>query len=40
MAFFKNGEIEKGKKELTRALELDPKFQGADEAKATLQKKG
>jgi tetratricopeptide (TPR) repeat protein len=40
MAYFKNGEIDKGKKELKRSLELDAKFQGAEEAKATLQKIG
>jgi Flp pilus assembly protein TadD len=40
MAYYKNGEGAKAKEELKRSLELDPKFPGADEAKATFQKLG
>lgn len=36
MAYFKNGEKENAKKELKKALELDSKFSGAEEARATL----
>jgi Flp pilus assembly protein TadD len=36
MAYYKNGDKELAKKELKRALELDPKFSGAEEAKDTL----
>jgi tetratricopeptide (TPR) repeat protein len=36
MAYYKNGDKELAKKELGRALELDPKFSGAEEAKETL----
>jgi tetratricopeptide (TPR) repeat protein len=38
MAYYKNGDHELAKKELRRALELDPKFPGAEEAKSTLAK--
>jgi Tfp pilus assembly protein PilF len=38
MAYYKNGDNELAKKELRRALELDPKFSGAEEAKNTLAK--
>jgi Tfp pilus assembly protein PilF len=37
MAYFKNGDKELAKKELAKALALDPKFTGADEARTTLQ---
>ena len=37
MAYFKNGNKEEAKRELRKALDLDPKFSGAEEAKATLQ---
>ena len=37
MAYYKNGNKEEARMELKKALELDPKFTGADEAKATLQ---
>jgi Tfp pilus assembly protein PilF len=36
MAYFKNGDKDLAKQELKKALELDPKFSGAEEAKATL----
>ena len=36
MAYFKNGDKENAKKELRKALELDPKFLSADEARETL----
>ncbi len=36
MAYYKNGDKELAKKELSKALELDPKFSGAEEAKDTL----
>jgi Tfp pilus assembly protein PilF len=36
MAYYKNGDKELAKKELKRALELDPKFSGAQDAKDTL----
>jgi Tfp pilus assembly protein PilF len=36
MAYYKNGDKENAKKELKKALELDSKFSGADEARATL----
>jgi tetratricopeptide (TPR) repeat protein len=36
MAYFKNGNRDLAIKELNQALKIDPKFQGADEAKATL----
>jgi Tfp pilus assembly protein PilF len=36
VAYYKNGDQELAKKELKRALELDPKFAGAEEAKNTL----
>jgi len=38
MAYYRNGDNELAKKELRRALELDPKFSGAEEAKNTLAK--
>jgi len=38
MAYFKNGDKENAKRELKNALELDPKFPGAEEAKETLSK--
>jgi len=38
MAYYKNGENELAKNELKKALELDPKFPGAEEAKSTLTK--
>ena len=37
MAYFKNGDKELAKKELRRALELDPKLSNAEEAKGILQ---
>ena len=36
MAYYKNGNRDKAKEELNAALKIDPRFQGADEAKATL----
>ena len=36
MAYYKNGDKELAKKELGKALELDPKFSGAEEAKDAL----
>jgi Tfp pilus assembly protein PilF len=36
MAYYKNGDKENAKKELEKALELDSKFSGAEEARATL----
>jgi Flp pilus assembly protein TadD len=38
MAYFKNGEKENAERELRKALELDPKFPGSEEAKDTLSK--
>ncbi|MGB7575680.1 MAG: tetratricopeptide repeat protein, partial [Thermodesulfobacteriota bacterium] len=38
MAYYKNGDKEDAKRELRKALELDPKFTGAEEAKNTLTK--
>ena len=38
MAYYKNGDKEDAKRELRKALELDPKFLGAGEAKDTLAK--
>ncbi len=38
MAYYKNGEKENAKRELKKALELDPKFPGAEEAKDILSK--
>jgi Flp pilus assembly protein TadD len=38
MAYYKNGDNELAKKELRRALELDPKFSDAEEARNTLAK--
>jgi tetratricopeptide (TPR) repeat protein len=37
MALYKTGEKEQARRELRKALELDPKFPGADEARTTLQ---
>ena len=37
MAYSKAGDTAQAKKELRRALELDPKFAGAEDAEATLQ---
>jgi Tfp pilus assembly protein PilF len=37
MAQFKKGETGQAKKTLETALKLSPNFQGADQAKATLQ---
>jgi Tfp pilus assembly protein PilF len=36
MAYFKNGDKGNAKAELRKALELNPKFPGAEEAKNTL----
>jgi Flp pilus assembly protein TadD len=36
MAYYKNGDKENAKKELRKSLELDSRFSGADEARATL----
>ena len=36
MAYYKNGDKENAKKELKRALELDSKFSGSDEARTAL----
>jgi len=36
MAYYKNGDTEKAKKELRRALEFDSKFYGLEEARVTL----
>jgi len=36
MAYYKNGDKELAKIELRKALELDPKFSGAEDAKDTL----
>ena len=33
MAYYKNGEKENARRELKKALELDPKFSGSEEAK-------
>jgi len=38
MAYYKNGEKENAKRELKKALELDSKFEGAEEAKEALSK--
>ncbi|HUL30491.1 MAG TPA: tetratricopeptide repeat protein, partial [Thermodesulfobacteriota bacterium] len=38
MAYYKNGDKELAKKELKKALELEPKFSGAGEAKEALSK--
>mgnify|MGYP001359605279 FL=1 len=40
MAYLKNGDKGNAKKELKRALELSPKFPGAEEAKTALQSLG
>ena len=37
MAYFKNGDKANARKELKRALELNPKFSGFEEAQKTLQ---
>ena len=39
MAYHKNGNADLARKELNKALELDPKFKGNEEARAILQKK-
>jgi len=39
MAYHKNGNADLARKELGKALELDPKLRGNEEAKAILQKK-
>ena len=36
MAYYKNGNRDLAKKELAEALKINPGFQGADEARATL----
>ena len=36
MAYYKNGNRDLAKKELNEALKIDPKFPGADEARAAL----
>jgi Tfp pilus assembly protein PilF len=36
MAYYKNGDRALAKKELQEALKIDPKFEGADEARTTL----
>ena len=38
LAYLKNNEKDQARKELKKALELDPKFPGAEEAKATLRR--
>jgi len=38
MAYYKNGNEEDAKRELKKALELNPKFPGAEEAKGVLEK--
>jgi tetratricopeptide (TPR) repeat protein len=38
MAYYKNGDRELAKRELERALKLDPKFPGSEEARETLKK--
>jgi Tfp pilus assembly protein PilF len=38
LAYFMNKQKEPARQELKKALELDPKFAGAEEARATLQK--
>jgi Tfp pilus assembly protein PilF len=38
MAYYKNGDKDLAEKELKKALELDPKFPGAEEAKEALSK--
>ncbi len=40
MAYYKNGQVEQAKKELSRALQIDPNFPGAAEAKENTIKKG
>ncbi len=37
MAYLKNGQIELAEKELGKALELDPNFEGAEEARKALE---
>jgi Flp pilus assembly protein TadD len=39
MAYHKNGNADLARKELNKAIELDPKFNGSEEARAVLQKK-
>jgi Tfp pilus assembly protein PilF len=36
MAYFRNGHTSLAEKELSKALELSPTFDGSDEAKKTL----
>jgi Tfp pilus assembly protein PilF len=36
MAYYKNGNLDLAKKELDQALKINPNFEGADEARATL----
>jgi Tfp pilus assembly protein PilF len=36
MAYYRNGNKEIAKKELKKALDLDPNFSGAEEARATI----
>ncbi len=38
MAYYKNGEKENARRELKKAVELDPKFSGSEEAKEVLAK--
>jgi Tfp pilus assembly protein PilF len=38
LAYFKNNQKDLARQELKKALEIDPKFAGAEEARATLQK--
>jgi len=38
MAYYRNNNLSMAKKELSKALQLDPKFPGAEEARATLEK--
>ena len=37
MAYYKNGNKEEAKRELKKALALDPRFPGAEEAKKTIE---
>jgi Tfp pilus assembly protein PilF len=40
MAYFKNGDKANARKELKKALELNPKFSGFEEAQKALQSLG